>query len=90
MESTTPDRSYLEWELEALGQRIHGVTVLTVDSSGLIDNVALHHRPLGAVLAFSAEMGRRLGSSLGPAVFYQAPGQLMTEPDQLSSDRISP
>ena len=89
-ESTTPDRSYLEWELEALGQRIHGVTVLTVDSSGLIDNVALHHRPLGAVLAFSAEMGRRLGSSLGPDVFYQAPGQLMTEPDQLSSDRTSP
>ena len=89
-ESTTPDRSYLEWELEALGRRIHGVTVLTVDSSGLIDNVALHHRPLGAVLAFSAEMGRRLGSSLGPDVFYQAPGQLMSEPDQLSSDRTSP
>lgn len=89
-ESTTPDRSYLEWELEALGQRIHGVTVLTVDSSGLIDNVALHHRPLGAVLAFSAEMGRRLGSSLAPGVFYQVPGQLMTEPDQLSSDRTSP
>jgi hypothetical protein len=89
-ESATPDRSYLEWELDALGQRIYGVTVLTVDSSGLIDNVALHHRPLGAVLAFSAEMGRRLGSSLGPDVFYRAPGQLVTEPDQLSSARSSP
>ena len=73
-ESMAPDRSYLEWELEALGQRFHGVTVLTLDSSGLIGKVALHHRPLGAVLAFSAEMGRRLGSSLGPDVFYQAAG----------------
>ena len=79
-ESTAPDRSYLEWELEALGQRFDGVTVLTLDSSGLIGNVALHHRPLGGVLAFSAEMGRRLGSSLGPDVFYQASGQLTTEP----------
>jgi len=74
-ESTTPDRCYLEWELEALGQRIQGVTVLTLDSSGLIENVALHHRPLGAVLAFSAEMGRRLGDSLGPDLFYKAQRQ---------------
>jgi hypothetical protein len=74
-ESTTPDRCYFEWELEALGQRVQGVTVLTLDSSGLISNVALHHRPLGAVLAFSAEMGRRLGDSLGPDVFYKAAGQ---------------
>jgi non-heme chloroperoxidase len=72
-ESTAPDRSYLEWELEALAQRFKGITVLTFDGSGLIGNVALHHRPLGGVLAFSAEMGRRLGNSLGPGVFYQAP-----------------
>jgi hypothetical protein len=72
-ESTAPDRSYLEWEQEALGQRFQGVTVLTLDRSGLIENVALHHRPLGGVLAFSAELGRRLGNSLGPGVFYQAP-----------------
>jgi hypothetical protein len=71
-ESTTPDRTYLEWELEALDQRFKGVTVLALDGSGLIDNVAILHRPLGAVLAFSAEMGRRLGDSLGPAVFYHA------------------
>jgi hypothetical protein len=73
-ESTTPDRTYLEWELEALDQRFKGVTVLTLDGSGRIDNVAIHHRPLGAVLAFSAEMGRRLGDSLGPDVFYHAQG----------------
>lgn len=72
-ESTTSARSYLEWELAALGQQFEGVTVLSFDSSGLIENVALHHRPLGGVLAFSAEMGRRLGDSLGPDIFFQSP-----------------
>ena len=72
-ESTTRDRSYLEWELEALGRQFEGITVLGFDSSGLVDRVAVHHRPLGAVLAFSAELGRRLGDSLGPGVFYREP-----------------
>ena len=72
-ESTAQDRSYLEWEQEGLAMQIAGVTVLTFDESGLIVNVALHHRPLGAVLAYSAEMGRRLGNSVGPDVFYQIP-----------------
>jgi hypothetical protein len=72
-ESTAQDRSYLEWEQEGLAQRIAGITVLTFEESGLIGNVALHHRPLGAVLAYSAEMGRRLGNSVGPDVFYQVP-----------------
>ena len=72
-ESASPDRVYLEWEQQALGRRFSGVTVLTFGGSGLIDNVALHYRPLGAVLAFSAEMGRRLGDSVGRGVFYQAP-----------------
>lgn len=72
-ESTSQDRSYLEWEQQGLARRIAGVTVLTFDESGLIVNVALHHRPLGAVLAYSAEMGRRLGDSVGPDVFYQVP-----------------
>lgn len=71
-QSAAADRTYLEWELEALGQRFDGVTVLTLNGSGLIENIALHHRPLGAVLAISAELGRRLGNSVGPEVFYQA------------------
>jgi hypothetical protein len=78
-ESAAPDRSYLEWELEALGQRFAGVTVVSFDGSGLIDNVALHHRPLGGVLAFSAEMGRRLGNSLGPGVFYRGSQEPIAE-----------
>jgi hypothetical protein len=74
-ESTSSDRSYLEWEQEALAQRVEGVTVLSFDDAGLIENVAIHHRPLGAVLAFSAEMGRRLGDSVGAGVFYQPEGR---------------
>jgi hypothetical protein len=80
LESTARDRSYLEWEQEGLAQRIAGVTVLTFDEAGLIVNVALHHRPLGAVLAYSAEMGRRLGNSVGVNVFFADPSrQLMAE-----------
>ncbi len=70
-ESTTTERSYLEWELATLGQRYEGVTVLSFDSSGLIDGVAFHHRPLGGVLAISAEMGRRLGNSFGAGMFFE-------------------
>ncbi|HXO06800.1 MAG TPA: hypothetical protein VN880_02140 [Solirubrobacteraceae bacterium] len=70
-ESTESGRSYFEWELEALARHFEGVTVLTFDGAGLIANVALHHRPLGGVLAFSAEMGRLLGNSLGRGVFFQ-------------------
>lgn len=76
-ELTEPGRSYFEWELDALAQRFDGVTVLTFDGSGLIVNVALHHRPLGGVLAFSAEMGRRLGNSLGRVCSTRPRGQLM-------------
>jgi hypothetical protein len=79
-ESTASDRTYLEWEQEALGQQIAGVTVLAFDGSGLITSVAIHHRPLGAVLAYSAEMGRRLGNSAGPGAFYQGPEQPGAEP----------
>jgi hypothetical protein len=70
-ESKTSDRSYLEWEQKAFGRQVDGVTVLRLDGTGLIDGVAIHHRPLGEVLAFSVEMGRRLGDSVGRGVFYR-------------------
>jgi hypothetical protein len=70
-ESTVSDRSYLEWEQRAFGRPVEGITVLRLDRMGLIDGVAIHHRPLGEVLAFSAEMGRRLGDSVGQGVFYR-------------------
>jgi hypothetical protein len=56
-------RVYLEWNATALGLRIDGVTILVADDEGLFAQVALHHRPLAAVLALSAEMARRLAES---------------------------
>jgi hypothetical protein len=70
-EAAAGDRRYLEWEQEALGRRIEGVSVLAFDDAGLIESVAIHHRPLDAVLAFSTELGRRLGDFVGRGVFYR-------------------
>jgi len=54
------DRTYLEWDAVALGGiAMRGVTVLTRNDDGLITRAAIHHRPLDAALAFSAEMARR-------------------------------
>lgn len=53
-------RAYLDWTATALGLRIAGITVLYFDQSGRVATIALYHRPLGAVIAFSAELGRRL------------------------------
>jgi hypothetical protein len=74
-ELASADRCYLEWELEALGLRLNGVSVIRFDSSRLIDRVSFHHRPLGGVLAFSAEMGRRLGDSVGRDMFLPSPAE---------------
>ena len=54
------DRSFLEWEGHALGHEIAGVTVLRAGDDGAILEVRIHHRPLPAVLAFAAELDRRL------------------------------
>jgi hypothetical protein len=54
----------------ALGLSIGGVTVLTVDDEARFAAVAIHHRPLGAVLAFSREMGRRLAGQIAPGHFH--------------------
>jgi hypothetical protein len=47
------------------------VTVLVLDGQGLFTRAAVYHRPLAAVLAFSAEMARRLATGPGAGHFYQ-------------------
>jgi hypothetical protein len=65
-------RTYLEWEATALGGlALHGITILTKDEDGKVTHAAIHHRPLGAVLKFSAEIGRRLEGVLDPSYYYQ-------------------
>jgi hypothetical protein len=45
---------------------VAGVTVLTRNAAGKIESVRLMHRPLSMVLAFSAELARRLQGKLDP------------------------
>ncbi len=71
-------RVYLEWNATALGMPIDGVTILALDDYDQFTSVAIHRRPLAAVLAFSAEMGRRLAASPGADHFYQAPAAART------------
>ncbi|BCW43843.1 alpha/beta fold hydrolase [Arthrobacter sp. StoSoilB5] len=67
-------RTYLEWQATAFsGLKIYGVTILTKDEAGQIVSAAIHHRPLDAALRFSAELGKRLGKSVGDeSRFYSA------------------
>ena len=64
-----PSRAYLDWTARALGLDIDGVTVLAVGPAGTFTSIALHHRPLGAVLAFSRELQSRLDGLIEPGHF---------------------
>jgi hypothetical protein len=72
-QATADGRVYLEWNATALGMRIDGVTILVSDDQDQFAWVALHHRPLPAVLALSAEMASRLAESPVADRFYQSP-----------------
>ena len=73
-EAANGPRSYLEWRARAFGgMELDGTTVLTKGPEGKIVHVAIHHRPLAAVLRFSSELGDRLKDELDPAHFYRAP-----------------
>lgn len=65
-------QTYLEWEAKAFGgQSLSGMTILTKNSDGLIVHIAIHHRPLDAVLNFSIEMRERLKGEIEPDYFYE-------------------
>jgi len=59
------ERSHLEWTATAFGGMVpDGVTILTKDANDQIAGAAIHHRPLGSALRFSAEMGERLAGGI--------------------------
>jgi hypothetical protein len=49
-----------------------------VDAAGKITSIGIHHRPLKALLKFSAELGRRNEGKIDESHFYQFP-DLMTQ-----------
>jgi len=61
-EAVHPDRTYMEWVATAFGFSISGMTVLTVDAHGWISQVALQHRPFGAVERLAGELREPLPS----------------------------
>lgn len=64
-------RNYLEWEAQAFGgERLSGITILTKNEDGKIARVAIHHRPLGGMLKFSATLGQRLQGRIDVSFFY--------------------
>jgi pimeloyl-ACP methyl ester carboxylesterase len=70
-EASQGARTYLEWEATAFGGlKLFGITVLTKDGDGRIVRAAIHHRPLGALQRFSAELRRVLDGTVDPDYFY--------------------
>ena len=65
-------RDYLEWKVQAFGgEQMRGVTVLTKNAQGKIVHVAIHHRPLGGALKFSAELSRVVQGQVDASFFYR-------------------
>jgi len=59
-ESQNAATTYLQWRATAFGGlQIAGITILERHASGKIVAAAIHHRPVGAVLRFSAEIRDR-------------------------------
>ncbi|SDI13585.1 Pimeloyl-ACP methyl ester carboxylesterase [Actinokineospora alba] len=68
--------TFLEWHARTRsGVSLEGVTVLERDDAGLISRVAIHHRPLDGVLAFSAELRDRTVGRLGDGYLWSATSQ---------------
>ncbi len=59
-ETNCGSQTYLEWEGRFDGRNVAGVTILGRNPAGLIENIRLYHRPYDQVVAFSAELSRRL------------------------------
>jgi hypothetical protein len=65
-ETRSDTRVYLEWEGRFVDREIAGTTVLALDARGKIESIRLYHRPFEQVIAFSAELARRLGAASPP------------------------
>lgn len=64
--------SYLQWRATAFGgMKIRGVTILDRDADGKVTHAAIHHRPLPAVLRFSAELRDRLSGVVSAEHFIR-------------------
>ena len=71
-EAQSASTTYLQWRATAFGGiQIAGVTVLERDVSGKIVAAAIHHRPLGPVLRFSAAIRDQLAGVIPADYFFK-------------------
>ena len=69
-QATTGSRQYLEWKVKTFsGDELPGVTILTRNNAGIIQHIAIHHRPLEALMRLSAKIGESLRGENDPAYF---------------------
>ncbi|URG51897.1 hypothetical protein IG605_014540 [Pectobacterium quasiaquaticum] len=62
-------KTYLEWNAIHAGKPIAGVTLLTRNESGLINNIKLFQSPFAVVREFSSGLRERLEGTLGQDFF---------------------
>jgi pimeloyl-ACP methyl ester carboxylesterase len=63
--------TFVEWRASTRsGVSLEGVTLLERDDADLISRIAIHHRPLDGVLAFSAELRTRTVDRLGDGYLW--------------------
>lgn len=64
---------YIEWEARALnGVAFSSVTILKLNDKREISQIAIHHRPLAAMLKFSNELGNRLDGIVDRGHFHRS------------------
>jgi hypothetical protein len=63
-ETRSATRTHLEWEGQFAGREIAGATILGHDAAGVIDSIRIYHRPREQVIAFSADLARRLAGKV--------------------------
>jgi hypothetical protein len=68
-ETRSGTRTHLEWEGKFAGQAIAGTTILSRNAEGEIRSSRLYHRSYEQVVAFSAELARRLVGKVDALTF---------------------
>jgi len=67
------DHSFLEWEARIKGgEPVRGITILTTNDQGKIVRIAIHHRPLTALMHFSNRLQKALAGKVESDLFYGA------------------
>lgn len=65
-------RFYIEWVATAFGgKELRGSTILATNQEDKIERAVIQHRPLGELLAFSAELGKRMTGVEDAGLFWK-------------------